>query len=36
MKFSFRIKLFIHLIIFFSVLFPALGVYYYLDVSRQL
>lgn len=36
MKFSFRIKLFIHLIIFFSVLFTALGVYYYLDVSRQL
>ncbi|CCJ76741.1 sensor histidine kinase [Cronobacter muytjensii] len=36
MKLSFRIKLFIHLIIFFSVLFTALGVYYYLDVSRQL
>lgn len=36
MKFSFRIKLFIHLIIFFSVLFTALGFYYYLDVSRQL
>lgn len=36
MKLSFRIKLFIHLIIFFSVLFTALGLYYYLDVSRQL
>ncbi|EPO1791271.1 ATP-binding protein [Cronobacter turicensis] len=36
MKFSFRIKLFIHLIIFFSVLFTALGFYYYLDISRQL
>lgn len=36
MKLSFRIKLFIHLIAFFSVLFIGLGTYYYFDVGHQL
>ncbi len=36
MKFSFPYKLFISLVAFFSVLFIALGIYYYFDASRQL
>jgi two-component system cit operon sensor histidine kinase CitA len=36
MKLSFQYKLFISLVAFFSVLFIALGIYYYFDASRQL
>lgn len=36
MKVSFQIKLFISLVVFFSVLFALLGGYYYVDVGRQL
>ena len=36
MKVSFQFKLFISLVAFFSVLFIALGAYYYLEASRQL
>lgn len=36
MKVSFQFKLFISLVAFFSILFALLGVYYYLDASRQL
>lgn len=36
MKVSFQIKLFISLIVFFSVLFVLLGGYYYVDASKQL
>lgn len=36
MKVSFQIKLFVSLVVFFSVLFALLGGYYYVDVSRQL
>ncbi|GAB82902.1 sensor histidine kinase [Shimwellia blattae] len=36
MKVSFQIKLFISLVAFFSILFAALGGYYYFDVGRQL
>lgn len=36
MKLSFQIKLFISLVLFFSVLFACLGGYYYIDVGRQL
>ena len=36
MKVSFQIKLFISLVVFFSVLFALLGSYYYIDVGKQL
>ncbi|WP_449557009.1 ATP-binding protein [Huaxiibacter chinensis] len=36
MRVSFQIKLFISLVLFFSVLFALLGSYYYVDVGRQL
>ncbi|NIY47725.1 ATP-binding protein [Cedecea colo] len=36
MKVSFQIRLFIYLVIFFSVLLTLLGTYYYFDVGRQL
>ncbi|WP_052281919.1 ATP-binding protein [Kluyvera genomosp. 1] len=36
MKVSFQIKLFISLVLFFSVLFALLGSYYYIDVGKQL
>lgn len=36
MKLSFQIKLFISLVLFFSVLFALLGGYYYVDMGRQL
>ncbi|WP_172728916.1 ATP-binding protein [Kluyvera cryocrescens] len=36
MKVSFQIKLFISLVVFFSMLFALLGSYYYIDVGKQL
>ncbi|HEP1898599.1 TPA: sensor histidine kinase [Kluyvera cryocrescens] len=36
MKVSFQIKLFISLVVFFSMLFALLGSYYYIDVDKQL
>lgn len=36
MKVSFQIKLFISLVVFFSMLFALLGRYYYIDVGKQL
>ena len=36
MRVSFQIKLFISLVAFFSVLFLLLGIYYYIDVGKQL
>lgn len=36
MKLSFQVKLFVSLVVFFMGLFVLLGVYYYVDMSRQL